>query len=128
MNNYPRTSHTLRLKETRRRVPARRDEAGLAGSLDMAGQATPSTAPVQPSAVAVVNRAAVYSQASEPASRQLTAQAPAVQAGATTPKGAPEGSLRSEALLAGKRLVQILHNGSVYELRATRLGKLILTK
>ena len=34
----------------------------------------------------------------------------------------------SEALLRGRRLVEITHNGEVYRLRATRLGKLILTK
>jgi hemin uptake protein HemP len=34
----------------------------------------------------------------------------------------------SEALLRGRRLVEIAHNGEVYRLQATRLGKLILTK
>ena len=34
----------------------------------------------------------------------------------------------SESLLRGQRLVEILHNGEVYRLQATRLGKLILTK
>ncbi|HYE39577.1 MAG TPA: hemin uptake protein HemP [Ramlibacter sp.] len=34
----------------------------------------------------------------------------------------------SENLLQGRRLVEILHNGEVYRLQATRLGKLILTK
>jgi len=36
--------------------------------------------------------------------------------------------LASDALLRGRRLVEILHNGEVYRLQATRLGKLILTK
>ena len=36
--------------------------------------------------------------------------------------------LPSEALLRGRRLVEIVHNGKVYRLQATRLGKLILTK
>jgi len=36
--------------------------------------------------------------------------------------------LPSEALLRGRRLVEITHNGEVYRLQATRLGKLILTK
>ena len=36
--------------------------------------------------------------------------------------------LPSEALLRGRRLVEISHNGEVYRLQATRLGKLILTK
>jgi hemin uptake protein HemP len=36
--------------------------------------------------------------------------------------------LPSEALLRGRRIVEIAHNGEVYRLQATRLGKLILTK
>jgi hemin uptake protein HemP len=36
--------------------------------------------------------------------------------------------LPSEQLLQGRRLVEISHNGEVYRLQATRLGKLILTK
>ncbi len=36
--------------------------------------------------------------------------------------------LTSEQLLGGRRLVEIAHNGEVYRLQATRLGKLILTK
>ncbi|MCC2675592.1 MAG: hemin uptake protein HemP [Ramlibacter sp.] len=34
----------------------------------------------------------------------------------------------SEELLRGARLVEIVHNGEVYRLQSTRLGKLILTK
>jgi hemin uptake protein HemP len=41
---------------------------------------------------------------------------------------AGERSLRSDALLQGQSLVSIMHNGETYKLRATRLGKLILTK
>ncbi|MCC2633052.1 hemin uptake protein HemP [Ramlibacter sp.] len=36
--------------------------------------------------------------------------------------------LASEELLRGGRLVEIAHNGEIYRLQATRLGKLILTK
>jgi hemin uptake protein HemP len=36
--------------------------------------------------------------------------------------------LASELLLRGRKLVEIVHNGEVYRLQATRLGKLILTK
>lgn len=45
--------------------------------------------------------------------------------GTQEPRPAP---LASEALLRGRRLVEICHNGEVYRLQATRLGKLILTK
>ncbi|MBI5274943.1 MAG: hemin uptake protein HemP [Burkholderiales bacterium] len=36
--------------------------------------------------------------------------------------------LDSAALLDGRRVVEIVHNGEIYRLQATRLGKLILTK
>lgn len=36
--------------------------------------------------------------------------------------------LDSDALLQGARCVEIRHNGEVYRLQSTRLGKLILTK
>ena len=39
-----------------------------------------------------------------------------------------ERSLRSDTLLQGHSHISILHNGETYQLRATRLGKLILTK
>jgi hemin uptake protein HemP len=50
------------------------------------------------------------------------ARAPADVAGTT------ERAVRSETLLQGQNHVSILHNGETYHLRATRLGKLILTK
>lgn len=37
-------------------------------------------------------------------------------------------SLDSDALLQGRSHVSIEHHGATYQLRATRLGKLILTK
>ena len=36
--------------------------------------------------------------------------------------------LESENLLKGQKVVEIVHNGSLYKLQATKLGKLILTK
>ncbi|CAH2780980.1 MAG: Hemin uptake protein HemP/HmuP [uncultured Paraburkholderia sp.] len=39
-----------------------------------------------------------------------------------------ERAVRSETLLQGHSHVSIVHNGETYQLRATRLGKLILTK
>ncbi|KMY86181.1 Hemin uptake protein [Candidatus Paraburkholderia calva] len=39
-----------------------------------------------------------------------------------------ERSLKSDVLLQGRSHVSIMHNGETYQLRATRLGKLILTK
>ena len=49
-----------------------------------------------------------------PAARPAQAHAPA--------------PLPSDQLLRGRKAVEISHNGSVYRLQATKLGKLILTK
>jgi len=40
----------------------------------------------------------------------------------------PVALLESTELLRGNKTVAILHNGSLYRLQATKLGKLILTK
>lgn len=37
-------------------------------------------------------------------------------------------SVNSDLLLRGNKSVAIVHNGAVYRLQATKLGKLILTK
>lgn len=47
-------------------------------------------------------------------------------AGSAGPEGGP--FLSSDDLLQGCKAVTIAHNGFVYRLQATRLGKLILTK
>jgi len=60
-----------------------------------------------------------------PASPPDEAAAPAAPATLPDPRRAP---LPSEKLLQGRRVVEIAHNGEVYRLQATRLGKLILTK
>ncbi len=44
------------------------------------------------------------------------------------PPSPPRQPLESTALLCGCRCIEIRHNGEVYRLQATRLGKLILTK
>ena len=36
--------------------------------------------------------------------------------------------LASTELLKGQKVVEIAHNGAIYRLQATKLGKLILTK
>ncbi|WP_322106651.1 hemin uptake protein HemP [Paraburkholderia sp. J41] len=65
-------------------------------------------------------------KASEPAGTRAT---PASGAGATSAANATSGRvLDSAALLQGQSHVSIMHNGETYQLRATRLGKLILTK
>ncbi len=46
------------------------------------------------------------------------------------PRAAQEApaAVDSSALLQGQKAVAIRHNGSVYRLQATKMGKLILTK
>lgn len=62
-----------------------------------------------------------------------SSQAPVARA-APAAIGAPSGAagriqpLDSGELLRGQRVVEIAHNGELYRLQATRLGKLILTK
>jgi hemin uptake protein HemP len=58
--------------------------------------------------------------AAEPKPRKSTAPAAAA--------ASDERKLDSAALLQGRSHVSIMHNGETYQLRATRLGKLILTK
>ena len=58
---------------------------------------------------------------------------PLVEAAQVAAQPADAGETRrapvpSEQLLQGRRMVEIVHNGEVYRLQATRLGKLILTK
>lgn len=45
-----------------------------------------------------------------------------------TAASGPAVPVQSDALLKGNKVVQIMHNGEAYQLRATRHGKLILTK
>ena len=52
-------------------------------------------------------------------------------AAATPGATATDGSCRrvpSDVLLQGHKAVEIHHNGAVYRLQSTKLGKLILTK
>lgn len=60
-----------------------------------------------------------------------TPAAPTAPAGAR-PASAPaknsQPPLQSAQLLRGQKIVEIDHNGAIYRLQATRLGKLILTK
>ena len=58
--------------------------------------------------------------------RKAANAAPAGASGG--PQAGSERALDSTALLQGRSHVSIVHNGETYQLRATRLGKLILTK
>jgi hemin uptake protein HemP len=63
--------------------------------------------------------------------KSSTAVAPAAKPAAqrtAAPGETSERVVRSDALLQGHSHISIVHNGETYQLRATRLGKLILTK
>ncbi|WP_010106581.1 hemin uptake protein HemP [Verminephrobacter aporrectodeae] len=53
---------------------------------------------------------------------------PSAAAAAARCAGTMAFSFDSSTLLQGQKAVTISHNGSVYRLQATKLGKLILTK
>lgn len=58
----------------------------------------------------------------------ITRPKAAASATAATVQTNGERTLRSDTLLQGRSHIAIVHNGETYQLRATRLGKLILTK
>ena len=63
--------------------------------------------------------------------KSSTTAVPAEKPAAERTTGPGETSdrvVRSDALLQGHSHISIVHNGETYQLRATRLGKLILTK
>ncbi|AJC21178.1 hemin uptake protein HemP [Pandoraea pulmonicola] len=82
----------------------------MTASHTTARQTTPATAPRRTLSVS-------RTQAASPA--------PVVAKPATHAAGRV---LTSDHLLQGTQCVNILHNGQTYQLRATRYGKLILTK
>ncbi|OTP69524.1 hemin uptake protein HemP [Caballeronia sordidicola] len=60
--------------------------------------------------------------------RPRTAPVTTARPASAVPTESGERTLRSDALLQGQSHISIMHNGETYQLRATRLGKLILTK
>ncbi|VVE49148.1 hemin uptake protein HemP [Pandoraea anhela] len=80
----------------------------MTASHTTARQTTPATAPRR---TLSVSRSQVASPAAEKPASQATGRV-----------------LTSDHLLQGTQCVNILHNGQTYQLRATRYGKLILTK
>ena len=58
----------------------------------------------------------------------LTAAEPQAESLLDPKNTSAAGLLNSKDLLQGERSVEIVHNGAIYRLYATRLGKLILTK
>ncbi|QIE24341.1 Hemin uptake protein hemP [Caballeronia sp. SBC1] len=67
----------------------------------------------------------VAASISRPRTAAITTARPASSSSASD---SGERSLRSDTLLQGHSHISIMHNGETYQLRATRLGKLILTK
>ncbi len=65
---------------------------------------------------------------SSPAPGGRTKVAAVTKADAADSQESNQRSVSSDTLLQGRTHVAIMHNGETYQLRATRLGKLILTK
>jgi hemin uptake protein HemP len=65
---------------------------------------------------------------SRPRTAAVTTARPAPSSSVSESGERSERSLRSDTLLQGHSHISIMHNGETYQLRATRLGKLILTK
>ncbi|BDC38820.1 hemin uptake protein HemP [Paraburkholderia terrae] len=78
----------------------------------------------RPAAAALTTSRPAKSVTTAPAERHAANGNDAAPAAAET----SDRVLRSDALLQGRSHVSIMHNGETYQLRATRLGKLILTK
>lgn len=57
-----------------------------------------------------------------------TTSTPATPANGRAVPRSPEAALDSTDILRGQKAVDITHNGALYRLQTTRLGKLILTK
>jgi hemin uptake protein HemP len=68
------------------------------------------------------------SKASAPAATPSTERSGSAASVSSSEANAGERVIRSETLLQGRSHISITHNGETYQLRATRLGKLILTK
>jgi hemin uptake protein HemP len=78
-----------------------------------------------------LRRPAAAALTSRPKSSKTVAapRQPGERSNGAAPKGGTAApSVRSDTLLQGHSHVSIVHNGETYQLRATRLGKLILTK
>jgi hemin uptake protein HemP len=58
--------------------------------------------------------------------KEVQHRSSSTQAQSTFESDAPP--VHSDSLLRGQKVVEIVHNGSLYKLQATKLGKLILTK
>jgi hemin uptake protein HemP len=85
------------------------------------------TDPTRPSTLSLRRPAAALTSRPKSSTASTSAAKPAAE-GANGSGETSERVVRSDALLQGHSHISILHNGETYQLRATRLGKLILTK
>ncbi|MPW19141.1 hemin uptake protein HemP [Paraburkholderia sp. CNPSo 3157] len=82
----------------------------------------------RPAAAALTNGRPAKSVTTAPAERRTGNDNGDSSSNAAQAAEPTERVLTSDALLQGRSHVSIVHNGETYQLRATRLGKLILTK
>ncbi|ASV99907.1 hemin uptake protein HemP [Paraburkholderia aromaticivorans] len=86
------------------------------------------TDPTRPSTLSLRRPAAALTSRPKASTTAATGQKSGVADRAGGSGETSERIVRSDALLQGHSHVSIVHNGETYQLRATRLGKLILTK
>lgn len=127
MNSLPRSSRTLHLRH--------RDLSSAGGSQNATNVSV--VRPMQrlmPRVTSVGQEASVTERVSTDARAPVAQSArqpqPVVMPLEPSLSNVPvsAGPVTSAALLQGNKTVQIMHNGEPYTLRATRHGKLILTK
>jgi hemin uptake protein HemP len=82
----------------------------------------------RPATLSLRRPAAALTSRPKPSTASAAAAKPAADRANGSAGTSSERVVRSETLLQGHSHVSIMHNGETYQLRATRLGKLILTK
>ncbi|MFL9895028.1 Hemin uptake protein hemP [Burkholderia sp. WP9] len=82
----------------------------------------------RPSTLSLRRPAAALTSRPKASTAAATSQKPGADRAKASSGETSERIVRSDALLQGHSHVSIVHNGETYQLRATRLGKLILTK
>jgi hemin uptake protein HemP len=83
---------------------------------------------IRPATLSLRRPAAALTSRPKASTASTSATKPAADRASGSGEASSERVVRSDALLQGHSHVSILHNGETYQLRATRLGKLILTK
>jgi hemin uptake protein HemP len=94
----------------------------------MTNMTRPSTLSLRRPAAQALMTTSRTSKTSAPAAQPSTERTGNTAPASSSETSGNERVVRSETLLQGRSHISITHNGETYQLRETRLGKLILTK